>query len=359
MLQIVAIKQICNILRLKKPKKEIEQKMRGERVAQLELILRGHPEGLRKSDIARRIGVHRSTIGRYIEELKQYSDIYEDKNLVKILPKEGEEPISLSMYESLALNMGAELLLTNSEYTNPHLASGLRKIAMGMQNYAPKISANIVQLADEIQNEATKKEAMFHSNSILDTLLDAWVTGKIVRIIHAPKIQPEAAVGKLPADEETELAPYFIGYVESETGRNPMTVTGRLRHTSEIVTIDIATIKEATILNETYTIPDNLKAFRKKEYPANADEVVDLVHLELLVRQKSALNSFDTLSHSKIEMEKLEDGTLKCTFDAENSIELILRIIQCGTAIEVLGPAPFKTRFVNYLSHILDMYTKA
>jgi predicted DNA-binding transcriptional regulator YafY len=330
--------------------------MRGERVAQLELILRGHPEGLRKSDIARRIGVHRSTIGRYIEELKQYSDIYEDKNLVKILPKEGEEPISLSMYESLALNMGAELLLTNSEYTNPHLASGLRKIAMGMQNYAPKISANIVQLADEIQNEATKKEAMFHSNSILDSLIDAWVSGKIVRIIHSPKIHPEASVDKLPPDEETELAPYFIGYVESETGRNPMTVTGRLRHTSEIVTIDIGTIKEVTILNETYTIPDNLKAFRKKEYPADTGEVVDLIHLELLVRQKSALNSFDSLSHGKIDMEKMEDGTLKCTFDAENSIELILRIIQCGTAVEVLGPAPFKSRFVNYLSNILDMY---
>ncbi len=329
--------------------------MKGERVAQLELILRGHPEGLRKSDIARRLGVHRSTIGRYIDELKQYSDIYEDKNLVKILPKEGEEPLALSIYESLALNMGAELLLSNSEYTNPHLASGLRKIAVGMQNYAPKISANIVQLADEIQNEASKKEALFHSNTILDTLIDAWVTGKIVRIIHSPKMMPEGSA-KVPTDEETELAPYFIGYVESEHGRNPMTVTGRLRHTSEIVTIDIKNIKDVTILNETYTIPDNLKAFRKTDHPADTDDVIDLIPLELLVRQKSALNSFDTLSHGDIEMKKLEDGSLMCKFDAENSIELILRIIQCGSAVEVLGPATFRTRFVNYLSRILAMY---
>jgi predicted DNA-binding transcriptional regulator YafY len=328
--------------------------MRGERVAQLELILRGHPEGLRKSDIARRLGVHRSTIGRYIEELKQYSDIYEDKNLVKILPKEGEEPLALSIYESLALNMGAELLLSNSEYTNPHLASGLRKIAVGMQNYAPKISANIVQLADEIQNEASKKEALFHSNTILDTLIDAWVTGKIVRIIHSPKMVEGSM--KVPADEETELAPYFIGYVESEHGRNPMTVTGRLRHTAEIVTIDIKNIKEVTILNETYTIPDNLKAFRKKDSPADTNDVVDLIPLELLVRQRSALNSFDTLSHGEIEMEKTDEGFLRCKFDAENSIELILRIIQCGSAVEVLGPASFRSRFVNYLSKILAMY---
>ena len=82
----------------RKEHKETRSRMKGERVAQLELILRSHPEGLRKSEIARRIGVHRSTIGRYIDELKQYSDIYEDKNLVKILPKDGEEPLALSMF---------------------------------------------------------------------------------------------------------------------------------------------------------------------------------------------------------------------------------------------------------------------
>lgn len=345
-----------------KGNKRSDALMKGERVAQLELILRSHPEGLRKSEIARRLGVHRSTIGRYIDELKQYSDIYEDKNLVKILPKEGEEPLALSIYESLALNMGAELLLSNSEFTNPHLASGLRKIAMGMQAYAPKISANIVQLADDISKEASKKEALYHCNAFLDTLIDAWVSGKIVRIIHTSNthsnhnpIAQQDVENFLPQEEETELAPYFIGYVDSEQGRNPMTVTGRLRHTSEIVTIDISSIKSVTVLNETYTIPDNLKAFRKREQ-LYSDDVVDKIHLELLVHQRSALNSFDTLAHGKIECKKLENGVLKCTFDAENSIELILRIIQCGNAVEILGPSSFRTRFVNYLSRILQIY---
>ena len=105
--------------------------MKGERVAQLELILRSHPEGLRKSDIARRLGVHRSTVGRYIDELSQYSEIYEDNNLVKIAPRNDEEPLALSVYESLALNMGVEMLLKNTEFRTPHLASGLRKIAVG------------------------------------------------------------------------------------------------------------------------------------------------------------------------------------------------------------------------------------
>ena len=327
--------------------------MKGDRVAQLELILRSHPEGLRKSDIARRIGVHRSTVGRYIDELKQYSEIYEDNGLVKIIPRNDEEPLALSVYESLALNMGVEMLIKNSEFRTPHLASGLRKIAMGMQSYAPKVSGNIMSIADQIESEATSSTN--RSSEILEVLIDAWVSGRIVRIIHT---HTEAGRPDRQVEEETELAPYFIGFVENEKGRNPVTVTGRLRHTTEIITLDITRIKSVAILNETYTIPDNLKAFRKMESPANPEFVVDTIPLVLLVKQKSALNSFTTLSHGEIQTEKRPDGTRICRFDAENSIELILRIIQCGDAVEVLEPAPFRAKFRAYLENILNIYRK-
>ena len=326
--------------------------MKGERVAQLELVLRSHPEGLRKSDIARRLGVHRSTIGRYIEELKQYSRVYEDKNLVKIIADPDEEPLALSVYESLALNMGVEMLLKNSEFRTPHLASGLRKIAMGMQSYAPKVSGNIMSIADQIEADVGSGNA--RQNEILEALIDAWVSGRIVRISHLRKAEEQD--GQI--EEETELAPYFIGFVETEKGRNPVTVTGRLRHTTEIITLDISQIRNVVILNETYTIPDNLKAFRRMESPADPEYVVDTIPLVMLVRQKSALNSFDTLSHGKIDTQKQPDGSRICRFEAENSIELILRIIQCGDAVEILEPASFRTKFRDYLENILRIYTK-
>ena len=322
--------------------------MKGERVAQLELILRSHPEGLRKSDIARRIGVHRSTIGRYIDELKQYSEIYEDNNLVKIVPGSDDEPLALSVYESLALNMGVEMLLKNSEFRTPHLASGLRKIAVGMQGYAPKVSADIMAIADQVESEANLANTL--QNETLEVLIDAWVSGRIVRIVHTHKERD------IVLEEETELAPYFIGFVESDKGRNPVTVTGRLRHTTEIVTLDISKIKSVTILNETYTIPDNLKAFRRMETPASPEYVVDTIPLTLLVKQKSALNSFDALTHGEIRTEKNADGTRICRFDAENSIELILRIIQCGDAVEVLEPVKFRNKLKDYLENILKIY---
>ena len=146
--------------------------------------------------------------------------------------------------------------------------------------------------------------------------------------------------------------------MENEKGRNPVTVTGRLRHTTEIITLDITKIRSVTILNETYTIPDNLKAFRRMESPADPEYVVDTIPLVLLVKQKSALNSFTTLSHGEIQTEKRADGIRICRFDAENSIELILRIIQCGDAVEILEPAPFRAKFKAYLENILNIYRK-
>lgn len=323
--------------------------MKDNRVSQLEFILKTHPEGLRKSEIARRIGVHRSTIGRYIEELEQSnSDVYEEDNLVKIRLKETNDKQELSVYESLAINMGAEMLLNNSQYQNPHLATGLRKIAMNMQRSAPQISNNIMALAEEIEITTLKKNNQTY-NSVLEVLIDAWVSGRMVRIIHETEEDEK---------EETEIAPYFIGFVEGDQGRKPITLTGRLRHTTEIVTIDIARIRDVVILQETYTIPDNLKPFKTAEGVQSVNNVIDTIPLVLRIKEKSALNSFRVLAHGEIEIEKQKDGTFICKFDAENSIELILRIIQGFDKIEIIGPDKYREKFVTILKNILSVYRK-
>ena len=317
--------------------------MKGERVAQLELLLRSHPEGLRRAEIARRLGVHRSTISRYVEELADKIDIYEEDNLIKIRAKEDEEKETLSVYESLAFNMSAEMLASKMEVQNPHLASGLRKIAMNMQAYAPKVSSNIFDLADKIDEGL--KNNMGRSkvyNKILEVLIDCWISGHIARITTK--------------DEEIEIAPYFIGFKDEMEERKPITVTGRLRHTQDIVTLEISEMTDAVMLDETYTIPDNLKPF-KKSTEASYD-AIDMIPLTLKIREKSALNSFSTIIHGKPELRKNDNGELIARFDAENSIELMLRIIQSGTSVEVIYPKEYKKKLITYLEDILKIYKK-
>ena len=320
--------------------------MKGERVAQLELLLRSHPEGLRRAEIARRLGVHRSTISRYVEDLSTMIDIYEDNNLIKINEKAEEDTtLELSVYESLAFNLSAEALIASTDMQNPHLASGLRKMAMNMRSYAPKISENILSLADSIDSKLQKnKTATGKYNAIMEVLIDCWVSGRIARITT-----------EIPEQEEIEISPYFIGFKDENEVRKPMTVTGRLRHTKDIITLDIADITNAIMLDETYTIPDNLKPFRKQERDDEYD-AVDMLHLTLELTEKSAINSFSSLMHKKPVFERSDKGTLICNIEVENSIELTLRIIQGGTSITVLGPESYKKKLVSYLESILKKY---
>ncbi len=81
-----------------------------------------------------------------------------------------------------------------------------------------------------------------------------------------------------------------------------------------------------------------------------------MIPLTLRIKEKSALNSFSTLVHGKPVLSRLEDGSYICRFEAENSIELMLRIIQCGRSVKVIEPESYRDKLVDMLSGILDMY---
>ncbi|MCK5156465.1 MAG: WYL domain-containing transcriptional regulator [Spirochaetales bacterium] len=318
--------------------------MKGDRIMQLELLLLSHPGGMRRAEIARRLGVHRSTVGRYIDVLKKHLDIKEDKYLIKLTAKDNMDMMKLSIYESLAFNISAEMLASHGEFQNPHLASGLRKIAGNMRSYAPNISQNIDAAAEAIETSSIGEN--IHFTAVFEVLIDAWVSGKIVRLKHSHNSE---------AEQETEFAPYFIGFREDSQGRKPISVTGRLRHTSEIVTLDIQDIHKAEILDEIYTIPDNLKPFRKPETGERYDGI-DMIPLKLRLRERSALNSFNMLYREHIKTYEDDNGQLYCEMQAENSIELLLRLVQCGDAIEIVEPANYRKKFIRELSKILKVY---
>ena len=148
-----------------------------------------------------------------------------------------------------------------------------------------------------------------------------------------------------------------FGFSEEENqDRKPITVTGRLRHTKDIITLDISSISQAVLLNETYTIPDNLKPFRLSREEGGMYDAIDMIPLTLELEEKSAVNAFSNLIHTDFVFSHDEKGRLICSFRAENSIELMMHIFQCGSSLRILAPEGYKKKYLTYMKHILDSY---
>jgi predicted DNA-binding transcriptional regulator YafY len=81
-----------------------------------------------------------------------------------------------------------------------------------------------------------------------------------------------------------------------------------------------------------------------------------MIPLSLKLKERSAMNVFRSVVHGTPVFEKQNDGTLVCNMDVENSIELYLRIIQCGDSVEILGPESFRKKFCKMLTKILALY---
>lgn len=172
-----------------------------ENLHKLVQILLDHPEGLTKAEIARRLGVHRSTAAEYIDSLEGIrAPVYEvSPNRFTIDRDHYEVLISVDMHESLALHLAARLLTTRTDKHYPHAASALRKLGTALEKLAPLVSEHMKHSADVLDGEHRRRDGAFLE--VLETLTRAWSRGLKVKITH------EMEDGQVFA---YAFAPYFI-----------------------------------------------------------------------------------------------------------------------------------------------------
>jgi CRISPR-associated endonuclease/helicase Cas3 len=116
----------------------------------MEILLKAHPKGLRRSEIAKRLGVHRSTAGRYISELSEVTMLWEDNFRVGINDRRIRPHISLSLPENFTILVAIQALMNHLDTPFPHLSTVLRKISLAMKERFPVSSEKMFILADKI-----------------------------------------------------------------------------------------------------------------------------------------------------------------------------------------------------------------
>jgi len=214
------------------------------RLGQIERMLWAFPDGLTQAEIARRCGVHRSTIHRSLQDLADEGiPTWEAADgRIGINRNEYLTAIKLRLDEAMAVYMAARLLARYSDKPNRHTVEALLKLGLALDPSAPQVARHIVQTSEALR--ASLDGQPNDHQQRLEVLTRAWAQGRKVRMRYSP-LQSRRSF-------EEVFAPYFlepsaIGYSTYVIGRSDL--VGKLR------TRKLERIEQITVTDEAFEIP--------------------------------------------------------------------------------------------------------
>jgi CheY-like chemotaxis protein len=122
--------------------------------------------------------VHRSTIGRFIDELSKRTALYEEKNIIRIDAENAKSLFKPSSYEGLLMYLAMHDFIRRQKNTNPDISLKIKRVADVYRQAFPHI----------VLKDNSELEEILARNEILDRgyikrfelLIDASITGKPV-----------------------------------------------------------------------------------------------------------------------------------------------------------------------------------
>lgn len=214
------------------------------RLRRIEHLLYNAPNGLRVIDLAERCDVDRRTIYRDLEVLEEMGvPIWQRGGRYGIDRDTYLSTIRLNLNEAVALFFAARLLSYHSDEHNPHVVSALHKLAASLPDAT--VSSHIARVADHIRERA-RRTGYIH---VLETITRAWADRRCVAIDY------RAASGDVT---QRTIEPYMLEVARSEPA-SYVIAHDRLR--GALRTFKLERISQATILDESYVIPDDFDPY--------------------------------------------------------------------------------------------------
>lgn len=319
---------------------------KAQRLLQIEKLLWAHPEGLTRAEIARRLGVNRSTITKYLQKNQLPPSIYEDEfdgNKLKLDRQANLTKASFNLNEVMALHLATRLLATRMDKQNPHAASALRKLAIALQRLDRHVSQHMLRSADVMDEAAKYRDPVYLE--VLETLTEAWSAGRKVQVSHMMED------GKI---FDYKFSPYFIEpYAIGQTTH----VIGFREPPQAIRTFKIERLKAARLLRESYTIPED---FDPSAMLADAwgiwyseGEPVEVV---LRFHPRVALRVRETRWHRSQQLEPQADGSLVWRAQVAEPQEMLPWIRGWGADVEVLAPQKLRETLMGEAKAMAERY---
>ena len=319
---------------------------KAQRLLQIEKLLWAHPEGLTRAEIARRTGVNRSTITKYLNKDQLPPGIYDDDldgNKLKMDRNADLTKTSFSLHEVLAIHLATRLLATRTDKQNHHAATALRKLGNALQRLDKNVSAHLLRSADVMDEEAAYRDPVYLD--VLERLTEAWSAGRKVKVQH------QMENGRV---FEYTFSPYFIEpYAVGQTAH----VIGFREPPGAIRTFKIERLRSAQILHDRYEVPADFdpKALLRDAWGIWYTEA-EPVEVTLRFHPRVALRVGESRWHRGQRLETQPDGYLIWRARVAEPREMLPWIRGWGADCEVVGPEELRETMMGEARRLAETY---
>lgn len=324
----------------------VSAEIKSERLMELEQLLLAHRSGLRRSEIARRLGVHRSTASRYVDELSRSLPVLEDNDGRIGIDRNGYlNNIRLTIHESLALFLACRLMTDRTDRFNPHAAAALRKLGSSLAVFSPTIAAQIISEADRIDGSGARRDPAYLN--VIETLTHGWSEGRLVELVHH---SIHKNVDKAYTFAVYLIVPYAVG--------QSVQVIGKCQGEDNLRTFRIDRIVRAALTEAPFQVPlelDLVKLLGAAWGIWYSD--AEPVDVELRFSAQVAHRVRETVWHTSQELTDMPDGKLVWRARIAEPREMFPWIRGWGADVEVLSPAELRQRMADEVHAMAELYT--
>jgi len=295
------------------------------RMLRVVAVLRGHPEGIRPAEIARRTGVATRTVYRDLRALETEVGVavWSDQGLWGVVGEEFLPPLKLTLDEAMAVVLSARLMVRYADKYDPDLAAAFEKL----EGVLPQPLAEHVERTLDVLAQHPR-DAGFSER--VHRLTRAWAERRVVTLDYEPaRYAPEAAARR------AVVRPYLI---EPSLQTHALYLIGWDETRDALRTFKIERIRDVALTPRTFELPegDGVESAVRRAWDIIADQPP--TEVELRFAPAVAARVREATWHPTQRVVQDEDGSLVWRATVAGTIEIRLWILSWGDDVEVLAP---------------------
>ena len=313
------------------------------RMLRVVTVLRGHPDGIRPPEIARRVGVATRTVYRDLRALEEEVGVavWSDGGLWGVVSEEFLPPLKLTLDEAMAVVLSARLMVRYADKYDPDLAAAFEKL----EEVLPRPLAEHVERTLDVLAQHPRDEAF---SEHVHRLTHAWAERRVVTLEYEP-----AQYGTDATARQAVVRPYLI---EPSLQTHALYLMGWDETRDALRTFKIERIRDVALTPRTFELPegDGVEATLRRAWDIIADQPATNVVLRFSPTVAARVQ--EATWHASQRVERQPDGSLTWRATVAGTIEIRLWILSWGDEVEVLEPPSLRDDVSATMRRAAELY---